>query len=43
MNERQRGRVIITLDLVGALVWSAILGGIVVLAVIGVMCLVRSG
>jgi len=39
MEEKSKGRVIITLDLVGALVWAAILGGVLVLATIGVSCL----
>lgn len=39
MEERHRERVIISLDLVGALIWAAILGAVVVLAVIGTVCL----
>lgn len=43
MEDKPKGRVVVTLDLVGALVWAAILGGVLVLAVIGVVCLIRRG
>lgn len=39
VEKKPKGRVIVTLDLVGALVWAAILGGVLVLAVIGAVCL----
>jgi len=39
--EEQRWRVVLSFDLVGALIWAMIAGGILILAVVGIVCLLR--
>lgn len=43
MNDRPRWRVTLSVDLVGALIWAMVLGGLIVLAMIGAICLLDGG